>query len=625
MSVLPLACRGDNLSDADEPNEDLSTDPDSPLNHKDADRLFFASAIPRMKLSLPKAEWEALKKNADDEIYTEASLTFEGEDMGVVGLRFKGGYGSLFACLDEQGNLLCPKLSMKLKFNEYVSGKRFYGMKRLNLHSMVRDDTKMHDKISYGLYRDSGVIAPRSHWAVVEVNGESLGLYATVEQIDGRFTEQRWPDDGHGNLYKEVWPQYDGPEAYQDALKTNETVGTHERMLTFAAALKDASPEEALDALDEFSDTDQLYAYMAVQDATANWDGITAWYCSEYGCSNHNFYWYVQSSGDLILIPWDLDSTLNPAAQLGHVPHWTVVPDDCDQRYDAFGIIEVAAPGCNPFFQGLASDYDRYATKVQELIDGPFAISKVSADIDRYTELLRDAVGDDPTMQGISGWEENVARMKADLTFLHERLLALRDREPLTPFGILPGAVMDFESVGGLSLTLGSLLYSAPNTSAQHLINSISPSAGANDLRLEYIFRDEPTGTWNQWIALNLLMEGGVQDLSSFSGLRFDIVAEGPREVRVDLDSALESGRNEGIRPGWLIYVTEEVQTISLDLADLAVPDWAVDPGDDLAAILQTVSGLILQPQAAGRDSSGLLGADVEDTGFIQIDNIEFF
>lgn len=623
--LLPLACRGDALS-GERPEENLSSDPDSPLNSKEADLLFFAESIPTFTLTLPEEEWEALKKNAAAEEYTEATLSFEGEDMGVVGLRFKGGYGSLYACVDEQGNLLCPKLSMKLKFDKYYSDKRFYGMKRLNLHSMVRDATKLHDKISYGLYRDSGVIAPRSHWAVVEVNGESLGVYATVEQIDGRFSADRWPDDKDGNVYKEVWPMHDDPQVYQDALETNETTATHERMLAFAAALEGATAEEALAALDEFSDTDNLYAYMAVQDAIVNWDGITAWYCGEWGCSNHNFYWYVEEiSGKVTLVPWDLDSTLNPAAPLGHVPHWTLEPEDCGARYDAFGTTEVMAPGCTPFFQGLRSDYDRYAAAIEALIAGPFELEKVRADIDEYRELLRPAIEADPTMQGTAGWEADVDLLKSDLELLHERLHALMNGMPLTAFGIAADSVSDFEEVSSLSLTLGSALYAAPSTSALHGLSTDFPLGGAQDLLLDFTFRDEPSGGFNQWVSLALLMTGGVVDLSAYSGLRFDLIAEGPREVRVDLDSFLESGRDQGIRPGWNISATSEVQTFTLHFEELAVPVWATDPGDDLARILASVSGLVLQPQVNGRNADGQLGADVSEEGFLQIDNIEFF
>ncbi len=51
-----------------------------------------------------------------------------------------------------------------------------------------------------------GTIAPRAAWANIVVNGESYGLYGMVEEVDGRFADNRWPGNGSGNLYKEAWP-----------------------------------------------------------------------------------------------------------------------------------------------------------------------------------------------------------------------------------------------------------------------------------------------------------------------------------------------------------------------------------------------------------------------------------
>ena len=50
--------------------------------------------------------------------------------------------------------------------------------------------------LAYGLYREQGLPAPRSTWALLKVNGEDLGLFSMVEQIDGRFTAENFAGDG---------------------------------------------------------------------------------------------------------------------------------------------------------------------------------------------------------------------------------------------------------------------------------------------------------------------------------------------------------------------------------------------------------------------------------------------
>ena len=55
------------------------------------------------------------------------------------------------------------------------------------------------------MYRNFGIVAPRSNHALVYINGEFNGVFANTENIDGPFTNKHFtiPD---GNLYKEVWP-----------------------------------------------------------------------------------------------------------------------------------------------------------------------------------------------------------------------------------------------------------------------------------------------------------------------------------------------------------------------------------------------------------------------------------
>ncbi|XXY47115.1 hypothetical protein WME91_44645 [Sorangium sp. So ce269] len=96
--------------------------PDPALADRDADELYAADEVPRFDFHLPEERWAELKRNARDEEYVEAEACYKGKSLGVVGLRFKGGYGTLQMCFDAQGNLTCPKLSMKVKFDEYVDG-----------------------------------------------------------------------------------------------------------------------------------------------------------------------------------------------------------------------------------------------------------------------------------------------------------------------------------------------------------------------------------------------------------------------------------------------------------------------------------------------------------------------
>src|SRR5690606_28959223 len=127
----------------------------------------------------------------------------------------------------------------------------------------------------------------------------------------GRFTDDRWPENGDGNLYKEAWPVQADPAWVLSKLKTNEEVGDVSAFLAFAGAMSNASPGALRSTLGEYLELDAFARYMAVDDALVNNDGITTFYTAEGGTwsGNHNFYLYEESPTRFTLIPWDLEST----------------------------------------------------------------------------------------------------------------------------------------------------------------------------------------------------------------------------------------------------------------------------------------------------------------------------
>jgi spore coat protein H len=600
---------------------------DRSFDARDANELFEWADVPVFEFELPEERWASLNANALAEEYVEAGVRFDGHALGTVGLRFKGSYGTLDLCFDREGQLICPKLSMKVKFDEYALDRRFFGLKRLNFHSMIRDATKLHEHVAYGLYREQGLPAPRSTWAELRVNGETLGLFSMVEQIDGRFTAERFSSGGDGNLYKEAWPESDSAAYYADHLETNEQTGSHEGMLAFAAALTSTSDDERNAALGTFMDLDALYRYMAVDDAIANSDGITAIYCETEPCENHNYYFYQEELRPFFwLIPWDVDAALTPNNPFSQIPHWTVRPTDCDVRYAVWDK-EVIAPGCDPFFRALGSDLDRYRVAVNELLDGAFAEDRVLEKIDRAAAFIEGAVETDPLGPGLDSFRTSVADLRRDVPILRRRLEALRDGEPIRPVTLDPTNQTTFEDMDDLGVALGAVSLANPRSSVHHLLNSDSPLEGAQDLLLEFEYRDEPppNGGWGQWTYFSVPLRGGAQDLRDKSGVRLLVRTDQPRSLRIDLESAEYVASNEGIKFGWDVLIGAEPQAIEVRFDAAAIPSWALSTDDDRDNILAVVSGLAFQPSCAGRDAGGYLPEESTDQGFFQLDRVEFF
>ena len=286
----------------------------SVLAADDSGYIFDQERLHTFELTLSDEALAQIDRNPSAEEWVLGSLTFEGETIDRVGIRYKGSIGAWVGCLsdpdwsDPSGHKVCTKLSMKVKVNWDDSNREFHGLRRLQFHTMNLDPSQMHERLGYWLFREMGVPAPRSVHARLIVNGTYLGVFALTEQVDGRFTRHNF-DDGTGNLYKEVWPlNWDGETITNDfefveALKTNEDENPSiELIKNFGSEVKAAGLGEAAEVVDRWMDIDEVLAWAVVDRTIRNDDGPFHWYCFD-GCRPHNYYWYEDpTAGTLHLI-----------------------------------------------------------------------------------------------------------------------------------------------------------------------------------------------------------------------------------------------------------------------------------------------------------------------------------
>jgi spore coat protein H len=405
---------------------DNSIEPEKLKNPSDdeASVLFDRENVIEIRLTLPAREWEQLNANAVEEKYTPADVTIRGEFLKKIGLRFKGSYGSLYFCFDEAGNRLCDKLSLKLKFNEYVKEQRFLGLKRINLHSMKDDYTKMRACLAYDIFRDMGIVAPRCAYADVYVNDEHLGLYGLVEQVDGRFTKSRF-SMGDGNLYKEAWPGNTQWYYFSDHLKTNEETADHNTFITFSEEMMRADDDTLPEVLGRWTDIDYILRYMAVDFAIANWDGITTFYCGyNWPCLNHNYYIYQEEKHPFFwLIPWDLDATFSLDHWLGDIQPWDNLDAKCTDiplvpEQDYF----IRPAGCDPTIRAIAlADRERYEGYLREILETHLTKKAMLKKIVDLGTLIEPYIDQDPDISSET-WFEALEWLLEELDLLRERM-----------------------------------------------------------------------------------------------------------------------------------------------------------------------------------------------------------
>jgi spore coat protein H len=406
----------------------------SVFGQRNAGELFDIDHVPEFAITLPKEQWEWLQVHATEKTHVQAEARFDGQPAGSIGLRFKGGVGTLDRCVDKTGKLLCAKLSLRLTFDKYDRANRFFGLKDLNLHSLVHDPTKIRQHVAYDIFRLSGIQAPRSSWATATINGKSYGLFAMVEEVDDVFVADRWPGNGKGNLYKEVWPNSTDAAGYVKGLETNKATPNTDAMVGFARDLSAGDPAQLGAALAKWTDPVYMARYMAVDDAIRNCDGVTAMYTADektLGSSNHNYFWYQEPNRDVFwLIPWDTDQAFTGGCDtFAAVPRWNDKPENCEKTFKVWDDAFVRAPGCDRLFQAIAMRRADYDAAVDKLLAGPFAQQTVLDKIDRWTKFIYNAQIADPTTGGAGGkdaWINAVEDLKRSIPVLRERLKKLR-------------------------------------------------------------------------------------------------------------------------------------------------------------------------------------------------------
>lgn len=384
--------------------------------------LFDQTQLRTYNIVIAQANLNSINRHPSAEAWVRAHLEFEGKTYGPFSVRYKGAAGAfMYPCTtgDFHG-AKAGKCSLKLGFDEIDSNGHFFGLKKLNFHSMNADSSMLRDRLAYQLFRDAGVAAPRAAHARVLINGELEGLFVVVEQIDGRFTRSRFSEGGAGNLYKEVWPVYDDPLVYKAALETNQAAQPSvQGMLDLKAAIATGAA-----SLDTMLDRDYFVRYIALDRLIVNDDGIFHFWCDPTAqgnnpgsFGNHNYYWY-QASKDahFWLIPWDLDNTFDNSPSVHISTEWTATAN-CECTSDPnYGSQRPAS--CDPLIQHFSAWRVDYKKQLDELIAGPFAKARVDAVLTDWITQIQAAVSESGGINlapSESVWADAVMTLRAKL------------------------------------------------------------------------------------------------------------------------------------------------------------------------------------------------------------------
>jgi len=350
-------------------------------------------------LEMDPADWDIVRRDTSFEI--ELPATFRCGNEGALNAMVRRKRSDALPS-DEDPR----KVSLKVDFDDGVKEVEWHSHRKLSLESgIIRQSLPgalLREGISWIIMQRSGAISGAASWVRVHLNGEFLGVYTRVEEIDKSFLRRRLGEDD-GFLYK-----YDPVE---DPMNIHRRLTREDEPDPYLDALCwepfDRScpvPPDARTDLEKHLDIRQLLTMAAVNTVLGNTDGLLE--------SIQNYYFY-NSERPRLYFPWDLDLTLLPE-NLNRHPHSSGVDQQLFQ----------AAPD-------LRAHFDR---ALRRLCEETLSDENVDRLLDIISGEVGPAIAADPWNHLQGGFEAELVRirtwLKARTAFLR-RVLPASEPSPL--------------------------------------------------------------------------------------------------------------------------------------------------------------------------------------------------
>tara|TARA_R110000868_G_scaffold235273_5_gene489058 strand:+ start:452 stop:2779 length:2328 start_codon:yes stop_codon:yes gene_type:complete len=284
------------------------------------------------------------------------------------------------------------KKSFKVSFNTFEKGREYKGLDKMNLNGEHNDPTILRAKLSWDIFQEINLPAPRANHVKLFINNDYYGLYLNVEHIDDEFLKDRFGSDD-GNLYKSLYPAdlsyiSENPEDYKWSpnwadrrvyeLKTNTEEDDYSDLASLISFFENSNTQDFINEIEDYINVDGVLRWMAVDILTGNWDNY--WY------NQNNFYLYFNVEENRFeFIPYDYDNTfgidfIGPDWGTRDINNWG--PDGANRPL-TYRILEV-------------EEYrNRLNFYINKIIEDFFNVDILFPEIDRIKALTEDAAEED--------------------------------------------------------------------------------------------------------------------------------------------------------------------------------------------------------------------------------------
>ncbi len=250
------------------------------------------------------ADWEQeLQDFHGTDVDVTATLTVDGKKYPNVGVHFRGmsSYGMVPAG---------SKRSLNVAFDLADEKQKWHDQKTLNLLNIHEDATFLNTAL-YSHVANQYIPAPKANMVKVVINGESWGVYSSVQQFDKEFLKEnfktgkgtRWKvkgsPGGRGGLeylgdkiddYKRIYDMKTGDGTDEKAWKA---------LIEFTKVLNTTPEDKLEEALKPICDVDALLWFLALDVSLINCDG--------YWIRSSDYSIYLDDKNKFHFIPHDMN------------------------------------------------------------------------------------------------------------------------------------------------------------------------------------------------------------------------------------------------------------------------------------------------------------------------------
>lgn len=354
--------------------------------------VFNDQILHKIELTTPLEDWQAVLSEdflnhqenpaVYPEVYRPCLMRFDGAYVVNCGFRERGNSSRNI-------NENEPKKPLKIAMDAFVE-QSYNGVQKFNLQNFTHDPSLVHDALAYSLFRELGIPAPRTAYAQLYVNGEYMGLYLMVENVDKTFLKIHFGSENNdGNLYKTdkgaalyLNDLGNDPSPYIGAglkLTTNEQESDYSQIIDFIHFLNQPQRLDFNEELEKRFDIENYLKILAVEKFIRSWDN--------YWAGGNNFYLYEHPDGQYRWIPWDMNETFQDMRNLS----WTTWLDGY--------WVPIKQMEERPLIAAIFRN-DRWKNQyIQlgcELIQDNFTIQNISGRVVFWHNLVAEAYREDP-------------------------------------------------------------------------------------------------------------------------------------------------------------------------------------------------------------------------------------